>query len=79
MPALALDQVQFDSQTITFAGENQLSVTFANAFSSAPRVTANSKTNSLNVWTSGVTRTGVTIHISEGQSGDVLVQTIGRK
>jgi hypothetical protein len=78
MPALVLDQAQFDSQVVSFSGENQLLVTFADAFASAPQVTACAK-GSVNVWTSGVTRTGVTVHISSGWTGDVLVQAIGRK
>jgi|APSaa5957512535_1039671.scaffolds.fasta_scaffold110736_1 hypothetical protein len=78
MPALALDQAQFDSQVVTFAGENLMAVTFADAFASAPQVIANAR-GSVNVWTSGVTQTGVTVHVSLGWTGDVLVQAIGRK
>ena len=81
MPALSLDQVQIDSQNISFTGENVKVVTFADAFSSAPQVVAISKgsAESVNVWTSGITQTQVSVHISTGWTGNILVQAIGRK
>jgi hypothetical protein len=45
-------------------------VTFATAFTSAPKVVATAQGN-VNVWVTGISTTGCTIHTSAAYTGDV--------
>jgi hypothetical protein len=61
-------EIQAGSET--FAGAASAAVTFATAFTSAPKVVATAQGN-VNVWITAITTTGCTINTSAAYTGDV--------
>jgi len=75
---MTLDSIQIDSQSVSFTGQHVKTVSFSNEFASAPKVIVTSD-GPVNIWTSDISTSAVTVHLSSGWVGSVYLQAIGVK